>query len=138
LREISSRKAWYCMKEWEKYIERAEEKLISAKLLFENGMFADAMGEAYYSMFHSTKGLLALKNIYPKTHAGVVSQFGLQFINKGIIEELYAKNLTKAQIKHEKADYDIYYVPSKEEAESIIKDAERFLERIKKAIKKLK
>ncbi len=43
---MSSRKAWYCMKEWEKHIERAEEKLISAKLLFENGMFADAMSEA--------------------------------------------------------------------------------------------
>ncbi len=89
-------------------------------------------------MFHCTKGLLALKSIYPKTHAGVVSQFGLQFINKGIIEELYAKNLTKAQIKREKADYDIYYEPSCEEAESIIEDARKFLNRIKKAISEIK
>ena len=51
------------------------------------------------------------------------------------IEELYAKSLTKAQTKREKADYDIYYVPSKEEVESIIEDAENFLVRIKDAIR---
>ena len=51
------------------------------------------------------------------------------------IEELYAKSLAKAQTKREKADYDIYYEPSKEEAESIIEDAENFLVRIKDAIR---
>lgn len=50
------------------------------------------------------------------------------------IEELYAKSLAKAQTRREKADYDIYYVPSEDEAESIIEDAERFLARIRKAI----
>ena len=54
------------MKEWAKHLERAEEKLGAANLLFEN--------------------------------------------------------------------YDIYYEPSKEEAESVVEDAEGFLERIKKAI----
>ena len=122
------------MKEWEKHLERAEEKLSSANLLFENNMFVDAISEAYYAMFHAAKSLLALKDIYPKTHTGVVAQFGLQFVNEGLIEELYAKSFAKAQTKREIADYDIYYEPSKEEAESIAEDAERFLARIKKAI----
>ena len=115
-------------------MERAEEKLSAANLLFENEMFADAISEGYYAMFHAAKSLLALKDIYPKTHTGVVSQFGLQFVNEGFIEELYGKSLAKAQTKREKADYDIYYEPSKEESESIVEDAEMFLERIKKAI----
>ena len=115
-------------------MERAEEKLGAANLLFENELFADAISEAYYAMFHAAKSLLALKEIYPKTHTGVVSQFGLQFVNEGLIEELYAKSLAKAQTRREKADYDIYYEPSKEEAESIVEDAEMFLERIKKAV----
>jgi uncharacterized protein (UPF0332 family) len=96
-------------------------------------MIADAISEAYYAMFHAAKSLLALKNIYPKTHTGVVAQFGLQFVNEGLIEELYAKSFAKAQTKREIADYDICYDPSKEEAESIVEDAERFLERIKEA-----
>ena len=116
-------------------MERAEEKLESANLLYDNKMFADTISEAYYAMFHVAKALLALRDIFPKTHAGVVSQFGLQFVNEGLIEELYAKSLTKAQTKREKADYDIYYEPSKEEAESIIEDAENFLVRIKDAIR---
>nr|QNO50936.1 hypothetical protein BBGANOMO_00010 [Methanosarcinales archaeon ANME-1 ERB6] len=44
-------------------MERAEEKLRSANLLYENKMFADTISEAYYAMFHVAKSLLALKNI---------------------------------------------------------------------------
>jgi len=87
-------------------------------------------------MFHAAKALLALRGIYPKTHAGVVSQFGLQFA-EGLIEELYAKSLAKAEAKREKADYDIYFEPSEEEAEATVKDAEKFLVRIKEAIKEI-
>ena len=43
-------------------------------------MFSEAISEAYYAMFHAAKALLALRGIHPKTHAGVVSQFGLQFV----------------------------------------------------------
>jgi uncharacterized protein (UPF0332 family) len=86
-------------------------------------------------MFHASKALLALRDIFPRTHAGVVAQFGLQFVNEGLIEELYATSLAKAETRREKADYDIYYVPSEEEAESVIEDAERFLERINEAIR---
>ena len=49
--------------------------------------------------------------------------------------ELYAKSLAKAEAKREKADYDIYFEPSEEEAKNIVKDAEKFLVRIKEAIK---
>ncbi len=118
-------------------MERAEEKMSSANLLFENNMFGDAISEAYYAMFHAAKSLLTLKDIHPKTHTDVVSQFGLQFVNDGLIEELYAKSLAKVQIRREKADYDIYYEPSEKEAESVIGDAEGFLERIKEAIKEV-
>ena len=63
-------------------MERAEEKLRAANLLLENNMFSEAISEAYYAMFHAAKALLALRGIYPKTHAGVVSQFGLQFVTE--------------------------------------------------------
>ena len=126
------------MKESEKHLERAEEKLRSASLLFENNMFADVISEAYYSMFHAAKALLALRGLFSKTHTGVVSQFGLQFVNEGLIEEWYAKSLAIAQTKREKADYDIFYEPSNEEAESVLEDADKFLQRIKEAIEALR
>ena len=61
------------MKEWEKHLKRGEEKLRAANLLLENNMFSEAISEAYYAMFHAAKALLALRGIYPKTHADVVS-----------------------------------------------------------------
>ena len=38
--------------------------------------------------------------------------------------------MAKAETKREKADYDIYFEPSEEEAEDIVEDAEKFLVRI--------
>jgi uncharacterized protein (UPF0332 family) len=52
------------MKEWEKHLERAGEKRESANLLFEGDMFADAISEAYYAMFHASKALLALRTFF--------------------------------------------------------------------------
>ena len=99
-------------------------------------MFSEAISEAYYAMFHAAKALLALRGIYPKTHAGVVSQFGLQFV-KDLLRNYMAKSSAKAEAKREKADYDIYFEPSEEEAEDIVEDAEKFLVRIKEAIKEI-
>lgn len=122
------------MKEWEKHLERAEEKLKSAHILFDNNMLADSISESYYSMYHAAKALLALKNVYPRTHAGLVSQFGLNFAAEGLIEDFYAKSLAKAETKREKADYDVFYVPSRDESELLLEDAAKFLNRINMAV----
>ncbi len=126
------------MDEVDLLIEKAESKLNSARILFEKGIYDDAISRAYYCMYYAAKAILCLKEKYPRTHRGVLSQFGLEFVKTGIIEEYYAKAITIAQERRERADYDIYYTPSKEEAESIIEDAERFLNRIKKAIDELR
>ena len=55
-------------------------------------------------------------------------------MKEGFVEAIYGHSLTHAKDRREVADCDIYYEPSKEEAESISEDAKRFLERIKKAI----
>lgn len=126
------------MDEIELLIEKAEHKLNSATILFERGIYDDAISRAYYSMFYAAKALLSLKERYPRTHRGVLLQFGLEFVKSGIIEDYYAKAITTAQERRERADYDIYYNPSKEEAEAIIEDARKFIDRIKKAIKEIK
>ena len=55
-------------------------------------------------------------------------------ICKKRFKERYARAITTAQERRERADYDIHYIPSEEEAKSIVDDAERFLERIRRAI----
>ncbi len=119
-------------------LEKAESKLNSAKILLENGIYDDAISRAYYCMYYAAKAILCLKEKYPRTHRGLVSQFGLEFVREGLIEEYYARAITTAQERRERADYDIHYIPSEEEAESIVEDAERFLERVRRAIDEIR
>jgi len=118
----------------EKYIENAEEKLEAAEYLLEGGFYNDAASRAYYSMFYSARALLSTKEIYPKRHKGVISKFGLEFVKKGFVEDVYGRALSYAKDRREVADYDIEKNIGKEEAEAIVEDAEMFLERIKTAI----
>lgn len=80
----------------------------------------------------------SLKIYIQEPHSGLVSEFGLHFVKNGTIEDVYAKILVKAETKRIMADYDVDYRPSLKEAESIIEDAQKFLERIKEAISQLK
>jgi len=116
-------------------IRKAESKLNTAKILFEDEIYEDAISRAYYSMFYATKALLRTRNIFTKTHKGLISKFGLEFVKNGEIGEEYASMISTVEERRERADYDAYYEPSRDEAEKIIEDAERFLERIKEAIK---
>jgi uncharacterized protein (UPF0332 family) len=62
--------------------------------------------------------------------------FGLYFVNEGYIEEIYGRIITKSYNLRWKADYTIDK-PTEEEAESIIYEAEMFIDRIKKALKEI-
>ena len=76
-----------------KYLKNAEEKLNAAKHLLEGEFYRDSVSRSYYSMFFAAKALLALREIYPQTHKGVVTQFGLQFVKNGFIRELHGRSL---------------------------------------------
>lgn len=118
-------------------IKEAESKLISATFLFEKSMYSDAISRAYYSMHYSARALLSTRNIFPKTHKGVIAQLGLEFVKEGIIEEYYLKAISTAREIRERADYGIGYEFTHEETESVIEYSERFLGMVKKAIKEL-
>ncbi|WP_297475256.1 HEPN domain-containing protein [Thermococcus sp.] len=60
--------------------------------------------------------------------------FGLHFVDEGFLERVYAKYLASAFTLRSKADYDVYYKPSGEEAEAVVENVERFLERITTAL----
>ena len=67
-------------------------------------------------------------------HAARV-KFGLEFVKNDLIEKYYSKALAKGKDIREVADYDVIVEITEEEVESVIEDAEKFLERIKVAIR---
>ncbi|ADT83149.1 HEPN domain-containing protein [Thermococcus barophilus] len=125
------------MHEFEEYLQKAHEKLKATEILLSNGFYEDAISRAYYAMFYAARALLSTKNIYPKTHRGIVQKFGLEFVSKGLIEGFYAKALIAVQERRERADYDIYYIPTFEEAKEIFETAQRFVKRVEQAISEM-
>lgn len=107
------------------------EKLKAAKTLFENGFYSDAISRAYYAMFFGSRALLSQKDIYPRTHRGLISQFGLEFVKKGNFKKELFDLLTRAQEDREEADYGLFQELDEEEARIIIDGAELFLEECK-------
>ncbi len=96
------------------------------------------MSRAYYAMFYAASALLRSKGIVAKSHRGVIAKFGLEFVKKGVVEAYYAKALALAESLRERADYDSTFRPTPEEAEEIVKEARRFVERVEKALEELK
>lgn len=72
-------------------IGRAKRRLDAAYHLFEDGFYEDAVSRAYYSMYFAAKALLLKKDITVKTHKGLLSKFGLEFVNEGVVEEYYGR-----------------------------------------------
>jgi len=119
-------------------IEKSEERLNAARILFDKGYYEDAVSRAYYSMFLAAKALLKTKKIDVKTHKGLIYKFGLEFVEKEIIEKEYGEAIHGAEELREEADYSTFRRIHKEEARAVIEDAERFLERSKRIMKDLR
>ncbi|MDP3035699.1 MAG: HEPN domain-containing protein [Methanobacteriaceae archaeon] len=108
-------------------IKNAHEKLEAAKNLFENEFYNDSVSRAYYAMFFAAKALLFEKNIHPKTHRGLISQFGLEFVKKNEFKKELFDLLARAQEDREEADYGLFSNIDQIEAKIIIEGAESFL-----------
>ena len=64
-------------------IDRANEAIRAANLLFENRFVKDAISKLYYSLLYSVRGLLLTEGLEPKSHEGALRLFGLHFVKPG-------------------------------------------------------
>ena len=113
-------------------LEMAAEKLDSAKLLLRNEKLSDAVNRAYFSMFHAARALLRIYDKEPKTHEGLLAEFGLTLIKTGLLDKKFGRMFREAQDAREASDYKIFVIFEREEVEDILKNAEKFLKVAKK------
>ena len=64
----------------------AKEKLTSAKLLLEAGMYSHSIGRSYYAIFSAIRAVLAVKQVDFSKHAGVIAYFQKEFIKTKIFK----------------------------------------------------
>lgn len=125
------------MKDEEILLKRAIEKLEVAKDLLRENHFSDSVSRAYYGMLFSARALLSKLGETPKTHKGTITRFAQKFVKTGKIDKNLFQYFARTQEDREEADYGLFPEITKEEAEEVLKNAEKFVENCEKVLKKL-
>jgi hypothetical protein len=124
------------IKELSKYrLSDAKEKLKSAEILFEKSQYKDSVSRSYYAMFSGARALLALRELNNSKHSGIISLFNQHFVKNGIVNKSCGRILLDAKEIREEGDYGDFYVIRKEEAETQLKNAKKFMKEIENVLK---
>ena len=78
------------------HLSSAKEKLTSAKLLLEAGLYKDSVGRSYYAIFSAVRAILAIRQVDFSKHAGVIAFFQKEYIKTAIFDKKYSKYLQQA------------------------------------------
>ncbi len=119
-----------------KLIKKAERSLEVAKLLLDRGDYDFAVSRAYYAMFYCAKAMLLAKGISSKKHSSTISLFCEKFVKSGEFSKELASYLIDAFRKRQIGDYDVFIMPTKDEAEDLINKADLFVKEVKNWLKK--
>ena len=120
------------LSEIDEYMDKANDKLISAKALYDIGQFATSVSACYYCMFNTAKALLIIKGFKPKTHKGVISLFGQEYVLNDSFDRRISKYLSSTQSLRESADYEAVDNINEKIAYDSIVNAELFMKEAKK------
>ena len=116
-------------------LSTAKEKLTSAKVLLDAGLYKDSVGRSYYAIFSAVRAVLAIKKIDFSKHAGVIAYFQKEFIKTGSFDKKYSKYLQQAFQIRNSCDYDDFFIVSKQDAEEQYEKAVEVFEVIEEYIR---
>ena len=119
------------------YIDKADNCLKSAKLLFQHKLYENSVSMAYYTMYNSLTALFFKCGMKCKNHAGSIILFKKLFGRADLFKMI-------SFAKEERIDKQYYvtsgenFVLTKEPAEDMVTKAEDFLVKMKLVIEDLK
>lgn len=120
------------IKELAKYrFEQALEDLDDAKICLNNGRYKLALNRAYYAIFHAMRAVNALDSFDSRKHSGVKAHFNQHHVKTGDFPKSSSKIVTGAYSLREHADYEDFYVASKEDAYEQTDNATIFIELVR-------
>ena len=105
------------------HMKKAASRLKSADLLYANGLYDEALGAAYYAVFHAVSAVLAVESYEYKSHKGVLSNFNRLYVQTGKIGGISAKTLVALHDKRNDNEYRPTNFVEKEGVAEAIKHA---------------
>jgi Uncharacterized conserved protein related to C-terminal domain of eukaryotic chaperone, SACSIN len=118
-------------------LAKAERSLDAANILTGSEYYEFSVPRAYYAMFYCSEAMLLARDLRFSKHSAVVASFGKEFVKGGILPKYLHKYLVKALRERQRCDYEVICMPSEEEAEEIIENAEIFLEMTRVYLRKI-
>jgi uncharacterized protein (UPF0332 family) len=107
-------------------LTKAREALADGAVLRDHDGSTEAIANRlYYAGYHAAKAVLYARGFEPRTHAGVVAQFGEHVVKEGDAAEDDRRFLARAQTRQEQADYE--YEPLRVDVEELFAQTERFV-----------
>jgi len=111
-------------------LQRADETLEEARLLFKEGKYAGAINRLYYACFYAVLSLLLTKELRSSKHSGVLALFNREFVKAGLFPKEEAKIFNELFNLRLEEDYkDFYTSPDREELQRLVEGAEIFIKR---------
>ena len=111
---------------------QSEEALADATTLLNSGSYKASVNRSYYAIFHSLRSVTALDEFDSSKHSGVIAYFNKEYVKEGIFDKSISKILDASFRLREKADYEDFYIVSKESAEEQLERAKILIEEIRK------
>lgn len=116
-------------------ISKASSFLSDADKLVGMEMWNASANRVYYALYHAILAMMIHDGYAPKTHSGLITEFGKQYILTGKFDKENSKLLSKMRTIREKCDYDPFFYTSKEEMDPIIESTRRLIDTISKRIR---
>jgi len=117
-------------------LEKAEETYEVAELLIKNEKWNSAVNRLYYASFYAVTGLLVNTEITTKSHSGVKTQFFLNFIKRGVIDQELGKLYGDLFDWRQKGDYGDFFDFEEKDVRPLLEPTRKLIDQIKEEIEK--
>ena len=112
-------------------MELAQEYLADCVANLEQGRLRSAVDRAYYAMHHSAVALLCHMEVRPpRSHSGLLTLFGLEVVNKGVMEVRFAQMLRRASRNRMAATYSGDADITEDMARANVENARSFVDKV--------
>ena len=116
--------------------ERSSEELENAKAMLETGKYKLALNRSYYSIFHGMRAVNVLDEFDSSKHSGVIAHFNQYHVKTGDFSKEASKIIRTSSEMREHADYEDFFVVSRQDAEEQVQTAQTFHEFITNYLQK--
>lgn len=117
-------------------LQRANEVIKAASILYKEGLLNDAVSRLYYFVLYNIRALLLTKGLQAKSHEGALRLFGLHFVKEKIFSTKSSHIFSKLMKYREEADYNPSYMFTAEDFSEFNKEALGLAEDIHAYLKK--